>query len=107
MLRRRRIGAPNCRTHRSDEKGRESRRSSRTMEEITAMNFIAVQSRDIAQSSKIVHHSANDAAAGPEFSVKRIFDIFAAGLALLILLPVFVVVAIAIKLEDPGPVLFS
>ena len=79
------------------------------MEKITAMNFIAVQQQGLAQSSRVVHrqNNANDATAAPEFSAKRLFDIFAAGLTLLILLPAFVVVAVAIKLEDPGPVLFS
>jgi exopolysaccharide biosynthesis polyprenyl glycosylphosphotransferase len=39
---------------------------------------------------------------------KRIFDIAAAAFGLLLLLPLFIVVAICIKLEDPkGPVLFN
>jgi lipopolysaccharide/colanic/teichoic acid biosynthesis glycosyltransferase len=39
-------------------------------------------------------------------SVKRIFDIIMSATALLVLLPILVVVAIAIRLESPGPVLF-
>ena len=38
---------------------------------------------------------------------KRVFDICSSGLALLILSPVFLVTAIAIKLEDGGPIFFS
>ena len=39
--------------------------------------------------------------------VKRAFDILSSGLALVILSPVFLLTAIAIKLEDGGPVFFS
>lgn len=38
--------------------------------------------------------------------LKRLLDFFLASLALLCLWPVFVVIAAAIKLDDPGPVLF-
>jgi lipopolysaccharide/colanic/teichoic acid biosynthesis glycosyltransferase len=37
---------------------------------------------------------------------KRIFDIFASGLALIFLLPVFAVIGIFIKLDSKGPVFF-
>lgn len=37
---------------------------------------------------------------------KRLFDIVAAGLALLLLSPLFLIVAIAIRLESPGPVFY-
>ena len=37
---------------------------------------------------------------------KRLFDIFFSGLAIIVLSPVFIITAIAIKLESPGPVLF-
>ena len=43
----------------------------------------------------------------PEFGAKRVFDLAAASLAILFLLPVFVIVAIAIKWESPGPVFFT
>ena len=39
--------------------------------------------------------------------VKRIFDILSSGFALLILSPVLIITAIAIKLEDGGPVIYS
>jgi len=38
---------------------------------------------------------------------KRIFDIVASGLAILVLLPVFVVISIAIKLSGKGPAIFK
>jgi lipopolysaccharide/colanic/teichoic acid biosynthesis glycosyltransferase len=38
---------------------------------------------------------------------KRLFDIVGSGLLLLILLPVFLVIAIAIKLDSPGPIFFA
>ena len=37
---------------------------------------------------------------------KRVFDIIFSGLAIIVLSPVFLITAIAIKLESPGPVLF-
>ena len=40
-------------------------------------------------------------------AVKRLFDILSSGLALVVLSPVFLVTAIAIKLEDGGPVFYS
>ena len=40
-------------------------------------------------------------------AVKRMFDILSSGLALVVLSPVFLVTAIAIKLEDGGPVFYS
>jgi lipopolysaccharide/colanic/teichoic acid biosynthesis glycosyltransferase len=40
-------------------------------------------------------------------SVKRAFDIILAGAALVVLLPLFVVIAILIKRDSPGPVLFT
>jgi lipopolysaccharide/colanic/teichoic acid biosynthesis glycosyltransferase len=43
----------------------------------------------------------------PDFSAKRLFDLFAAVFALLLLAPVLVIAAIAIKLESPGPVFFA
>jgi lipopolysaccharide/colanic/teichoic acid biosynthesis glycosyltransferase len=39
--------------------------------------------------------------------MKRILDILLAGLALVVLSPVFIITAIAIKLEDNGPVFFT
>lgn len=42
------------------------------------------------------------------FIAKRLFDIFSSGLALVVLSPLFLAVAVAIKIEDPkGSVIFS
>lgn len=38
--------------------------------------------------------------------LKRIFDIFAGGIGLIILFPIFVIIGILIKLDSKGPVLF-
>lgn len=40
-------------------------------------------------------------------ALKRILDIVASGLAILALSPIFIIVTILIKLESPGPVVFS
>jgi len=39
--------------------------------------------------------------------VKRVLDAVGAGVALVLLAPVFLIIAVAIKLESPGPVLFG
>lgn len=39
-------------------------------------------------------------------AVKRAFDVVASGAAIMLLLPLFVIVAAAIKLDSPGPVFF-
>ncbi|MFE4467795.1 sugar transferase [Leifsonia sp. NPDC056824] len=44
---------------------------------------------------------------GGKHVLKRAFDFFASGLALILLSPVFLAVAVAIKLDDGGPVIFS
>lgn len=41
-----------------------------------------------------------------ELAVKRFFDIFFSGLALIVLSPIFLIVSIAIKAEDGGPVFY-
>jgi len=51
--------------------------------------------------------AGNYGLAGPDIGAKRIFDLIMASGALILLLPVFAVVAIAIKAESPGPVFFS
>ena len=38
--------------------------------------------------------------------VKRIFDVFVSAVLLLLLLPVFLILAIAIKIDSPGPVFY-
>lgn len=45
--------------------------------------------------------------AQPDLGAKRVFDLVMASAALIVLLPVFVLVAFAIKAESPGPVFFS
>lgn len=42
-----------------------------------------------------------------ELAVKRFFDIFFSGLALVVLSPIFLIVSIAIKAEDGGPVFYK
>ena len=39
--------------------------------------------------------------------VKRVFDVFVSSIALIVLSPLYALTAIAIKLEDPGPVFFK
>jgi exopolysaccharide biosynthesis polyprenyl glycosylphosphotransferase len=41
------------------------------------------------------------------YLVKRVLDIVASAILLVLLIPVFLTVAIAIRLEDPGPILFK
>ncbi len=41
------------------------------------------------------------------YLVKRLLDIVASAILLVLLLPFFLIVAIAIRLEDPGPILFK
>jgi exopolysaccharide biosynthesis polyprenyl glycosylphosphotransferase len=41
------------------------------------------------------------------YLIKRLFDTVVSALLLVLLLPVFLVVALAIRLEDPGPILFK
>ena len=38
--------------------------------------------------------------------LKRIFDIFASGIALIVLLPIFAIIGISIKIDSKGPVFF-
>lgn len=40
-------------------------------------------------------------------AVKRVFDVFAALILLIILSPVILIIAVAIKLDSPGPVIFK
>ena len=40
------------------------------------------------------------------FVLKRFFDIFASGIALIVLLPIFAIIGILIKLDSKGPVFF-
>ena len=39
-------------------------------------------------------------------SVKRIFDIVSSGIALIVLIPIWIVAIIGIEISDPGPVFY-
>jgi len=43
---------------------------------------------------------------GPELLVKRVIDVIGASIGLLLLAPVLIAIAVAVKLSSPGPVLF-
>ena len=43
---------------------------------------------------------------GAELSLKRLFDVVGSAIALIVLLPLFAVVAVAIKMTSPGPAFF-
>lgn len=53
----------------------------------------------------LIHVEAPDLS-GPRLVAKNAFDRVSAGLAMLVLLPVFLAIALAITVEDRGPVLF-
>lgn len=74
---------------------------------------IVLDSNDLLGAVAIGNHQGNDTlvmSLGPlnlaNRIQKRTFDIVAAGLALILLAPLFAIVALAIKLDSPGPVLF-
>ncbi|MDB5501140.1 MAG: pss [Tardiphaga sp.] len=71
----------------------------------------AISVRPVEFSSRPSYRARRPVAAtraGPSSSVgKRIFDIAAAGAALLFFAPLWIAVAIAIKMTSPGPVLFQ
>jgi lipopolysaccharide/colanic/teichoic acid biosynthesis glycosyltransferase len=51
----------------------------------------------------LADHSENN----PYFTCKRCLDVFLAGLLLILLLPLLVLIAVLIKLDSPGPVIFT
>ncbi|GAB3966829.1 sugar transferase [Plantactinospora veratri] len=51
-------------------------------------------------------HVEEPTLSGPALLAKNLLDRFAAGLGLLLLIPLFVAIAIAIRISDPGPVFF-
>ena len=51
-------------------------------------------------------HVEEPTLSGPALLVKNVMDRVAAGLGLLMLVPLFIAIAIAIRLSDPGPVFF-
>ncbi len=44
---------------------------------------------------------------GAQYTLKRLLDLMLAGLALVLLLPVMLLIAIGVKLSSPGPILFK
>ena len=58
--------------------------------------YVGVDMKAVYESKSLVYKA-----------VKRLFDIIASGLGLIILSPVFLITAIAIKIEDGGPVIYS
>ena len=62
----------------------------------------------ILPSEHLAKRAASDAAAGRPYAIlKRGLDVLLSGLGLLCLTPLFAVVAVAIKLDSPGPILYS
>lgn len=65
------------------------------------------------QTAKRVSNYQQNVASSKDFKIKkmpfakRLFDIFFSGLALLMLSPLFLIVAIAIKIESRGPIFYS
>jgi len=55
----------------------------------------------------IVRHIIRDVIRPREFGFRRIFDILISLCLLILLFPLFIVVAIAIKLDSPGPLFYS
>lgn len=49
----------------------------------------------------------NNLASRPNIMLKRFFDLVAGGVTLLLLLPLMVLIAAAVKLDSPGPVLYA
>ncbi len=60
--------------------------------------------QNVSQISRLRHGAKSKSSV--TLSVKRVFDITVAGIALIFLLPVFVIIAVVIKLDSPGPVFF-
>lgn len=62
----------------------------------------------LAPSPRVVDHLLHAlAAAQPESRAKRVVDVLLGGVALLVALAFFVPIALAIKLDSPGPVFFT
>ena len=55
----------------------------------------------------IIRDIIRDAISREDFGIRRILDLIASIVLLVILFPLFVIVAIAIKIESPGPILYS
>ena len=57
--------------------------------------------------SKLINMRANRLESVGWATLKRIFDLVASGLGLLILSPLMVIIAIGVKISSPGPILFK
>ena len=57
--------------------------------------------------SKLINMRANRLEVVGPATAKRMFDVFASGLGLIILSPLMLLIAIGVKLSSPGPVLFK
>ncbi len=55
----------------------------------------------------VIRHVIRDVLKPREFGLRRIFDILISLTLLIMLLPLFIIVAIAIKIDSPGPLLYS
>ncbi len=55
----------------------------------------------------VVRHVIKQVLSPREFGFRRLFDIFVSLTLLILLFPLFIIVAIAIKLETPGPIIYS
>ena len=64
--------------------------------------------RELAPSPHLVNHLLEAlAAAQPDPHVKRLVDVLLGSLALLLTLPLFALIAVAIRLDSPGPIFFG
>lgn len=70
-------------------------------------DIIGKNSEDINLFDTPLFLCRNSGISGGQRILKRVFDLFFSILALIILSPIFVIVAVAIKLEDRGPVFYK
>jgi Undecaprenyl-phosphate galactose phosphotransferase WbaP len=61
----------------------------------------------LATVTRIVGSYQSDSPDLPDFVFKRLIDIVVSALALVLLLPLFLVIAILVKLFDPGPIFYG
>ena len=76
---------------------------SHSSSELTATDFSSIF-RD--SSTELAHRPLGSRRGSPPYRVKRILDICYAALGLCLLSPLLMLIALAIRLESPGPVLF-
>ena len=67
------------------------------------LSIYARQAKTVARTPIVYRHALNRR----QLAVKRMLDLILAAIALFLVLPVMAMVAIAIKLDSPGPVLFK